>query len=336
MPAPAPSPTSLNLALVGCGAISQSFYLPAIAARRASFGEIFVVDPNEQSLAAAAAAVDAKTARTLSDIRDDLGFVIVATPNALHRQHAEAALARNAHVLIEKPFVLWPEEGRRLIRRAREQKRLLAVNQTRRMFPLALELRRLIASGAFGKLRSVVHHEGAKLTWPYKSGAAFDRNAQRTGVIMDLGVHVLDFYQFLLGSAWTLRNARHDGFAGPEGLAHIEMTIGEAPVSIRLSRYLRQDNLAVLTFDDTEVVIRLHDWNTYTIRKGEKKARHVTAAAPAPSYAAFAEILLANFVAAAAGRQRLVCDASDALHTIVLLDRIYETAERYPATVGAA
>lgn len=336
MPAPAPSYSSQNLALVGCGAISQSFYLPAIAAQRASFGEIFLVDPNEQSLAAAAAAVDARTARSLSDIGDDLEFVIVATPNALHRQHTQAALARNAHVLIEKPFVLWPEEGRRLIKTAHEQKRLLAVNQTRRMFPLARELRQLIASGAFGRLRSVVHHEGAKLTWPYKSGAAFARNAQRTGVIMDLGVHVLDFYQFLLGPAWTLRNARHDGFGGPEGLAHIEMIAGEAPVSIRLSRYLRQDNLAVLAFENAEVVIRLHDWNTYTIRESEKAVRHVTAALPAPSYAAFAEILLANFVAAAGGRQRLVCDATDALHTIVLLDWIYESAERYPATVGAA
>ena len=335
MSAPESSPRSRNLALVGCGAISQSFYLPAIAARRALFGDVYLVDPNEKMASAAAAALGAKAAQSLANIGADLNFVIVATPNALHREHAEAALARNAHVLIEKPFVLRPQDGRILIEMARERMRLVGVNQTRRTFPLARELRQRVASGEFGKLRSVVHHEGNKMTWPYQSGAAFAHNAQRTGVIMDLGVHVIDFYQYLFEPEWRLVSARHDGFAGPEGLAHIELTAGDAPVSLRLSRYLRQDNLAVLTFDKAEIVIRLHDWNTYTVRTGAT-TRHVTAAEPAPSYAALAEILLTNFAAAAEGGAPLVCDAADALHTIVLLDQIYQTAEHYPAAVGVA
>jgi len=58
----------------------------------------------------------------------------------------------------------------------------------------------------------------------FESGAAFAPRAYRTGVIMDFGVHVIDFYHYLLVPDWDVTSAVHDGFHGPEGLARIEIT----------------------------------------------------------------------------------------------------------------
>ena len=158
---------SQNIALVGCGAIAQKFYLTALAKRRRDFDQFWVVDPSEEALQAACAIVDAKAVANLSDIAEDLHFVIVATPNNSHFSIAQEALSRKAHVLIEKPFVLDPESGRELIKFAAECDRVVAVNQTRRFYPNAADLRRRIAANEFGPLRSIVHNEGFKLIWPF-------------------------------------------------------------------------------------------------------------------------------------------------------------------------
>jgi predicted dehydrogenase len=319
---------------VGCGAISQSFYLPALAVLRDMFSEITLVDPDEHSLASAVEMVPSQKAHALSDLAISPDLVVVATPNALHFQHAREALARGAHVLLEKPFVLWPEEGRQLIAFAAEQNRLLAVNQTRRLFPVSQALRAKLKAKAFGKLRAISHYEGYKLDWPFASGAAFTANARRTGVIMDLGVHVIDFYHFLLEPKWTLRSAIHDGFEGPEGLAEIELAGDDIPISLRLSRYQRQQNVATLTFENAEVTVQLHDFSSYSVQAGSSLT-HVRAPQPVTSYGALAQLLVQNFVAAALGREALVCNAASSLPVIEVLDQIYQRAHRYPEALGA-
>src|SRR5687767_3325755 len=107
-----------NLALVGCGAISQGFYLPALAKLRSAFDRIWIVDPSDHALSSASSIVPATQAHQLRDISDELHAIIVATPNHLHFPLACEALSRGADVLVEKPFVIWPEEGRRLIKAA--------------------------------------------------------------------------------------------------------------------------------------------------------------------------------------------------------------------------
>src|ERR1035437_849795 len=128
-----------NIALIGCGAIAQSFYLPALANRRREFDRIWVVDPIDKARQVACSIVEGEQSATLADIEVDLQFVIVASPNMHHFSAACAALSRNAHVLIEKPFVIWPDEGRELIKLAKAHHRLITVNQLRRLFPPTIE-----------------------------------------------------------------------------------------------------------------------------------------------------------------------------------------------------
>ena len=324
-----------DIALVGCGAIAQLFYLPALARNRSKFGDIWLVDPNDRALALATATVSGNPAQSYSEVPNDVPLVVVATPNKFHIPLALEALARNANVLIEKPFATSPEEGRNLIETAEKGGRVVAVNQTRRFMPYMRDLRRRVEDKEFGPLESIVHHEGYKLSWPFESGAAFHKTAERTGVIMDFGVHVIDFYEYLFHPSWKLVSAIHDGFMGPEGLAEILLEANGVPLSMRLSRYQKQSNVALLFFQKAKVAINLDALNTYTIQDISGSTHHVTASSPVDSYNALADEVLDNFVAAAAGQASLICPASSSLPVIEILDEIYLSAQKYPETIGA-
>jgi predicted dehydrogenase len=324
-----------NIALVGCGAIAKGFYLPALAKHRAKFDKAWLIDLNDAALSAASAVVRAEKAHQLSEIADELQFVVVATPNSSHFPLAWDALLRGAHVLIEKPYVIRPGDGRKLIQLAAERGRIVAVNQTRRFFPHARELRQRISAGEFGALKSVVHLEGEKLAWPFESGAAFARTAQRTGVIMDLGVHVLDFYHYLLRPSWAFVSAIHDGFEGPEGLATLNLEANGAPVKIRLSRYQKQKNTAQLYFERATLHVNIHDLNAYAVEKTPGAIERVIVQPMVTKYEVLGEQLLANFVAAGLGQETPGCDAASSTPVIELLDKIYLSAGRYPAKIGA-
>ena len=325
---------SRNIALVGCGAIARTSYLPALAKHRAKFDRVWLVDPSDHALSNAASILPGHQARQLRDLDDEIRWVIVATPNHLHFPLAQEALSRGADVLIEKPFVIWPEEGRRLADSAAANDRVIAINQTRRFFPLAGALRRKISEGEFGVLKSIVHREGTKLTWPFESGAGFARGAQRTGAIMDFGVHVIDFYHYLLQPEWTLISAVHDGFCGPEGLAEIELQANGAPVSIRLSRYHDQENVAHLMFERAEVSFNVHDGTEYCKRSNAGTVTRVSIPRGGAQYGSHAESLLLNFLAASEKRESAVCDASSSMPVIEILDEIYCRAEQYPVSLG--
>jgi len=325
---------SRNIAVVGCGAIAQTFYLPALARHRAQFDHIWLVDPGDHARSMAASILPGKQAHRFVEVDDEIHLAIVATPNHLHFQVAHEALSRGAHVLIEKPFVIWPEEGRSLIHTAAINNRLIAVNQTRRFFPFASSLRHQIESGEFGSLKSIVHREGNKLSWPFESGAAFAQGAQRTGVIMDLGAHVIDFYHYLLRPTWTFVSAIHDGFCGPEGLADLELRVNDAPASIRLSRYHAQENTAHLVFEQAEISFNVYDGTNCSIRLNSGKVRSCSNGHAYIEYGSYAEPLLFNFLAASDKQGSATCDAVSSLRVIEVLDDIYRLARRYSAHIG--
>lgn len=325
---------ALNLALIGCGAIAQNFYLPAIAKHRALFGSVWFVDPTDRTRSTAASVVPGSKASLLADVDDQIQLAIVATPNTSHFPVACEALSRGADVLIEKPFVICPTEGRQLAEAATKRNRVIAINQTRRLFPIARAIRQRIETGDFGLLKSIVHREGSKLLWPFESGTGFARTAQRTGVIMDIGVHVIDLYHYVCAPKWAFISAIHDGFNGPEGLAEIELQADGAPVSIRLSRYYKQDNIARLTFESGEVSFSVYDATSYSVTSASGRKETIPIGPVNSNDQTAAERLLLNFVAASEGREPPVCDPASSMPVIDILDEIYRSAGRYPATLG--
>lgn len=126
-----------------------------------------------------------------------LDGVVVATPNALHASQATAALDRGLAVFCQKPLGIDAAETRAIVDAARRADRLLGVDLSYRHTRGALELRRLIADGALGRvfrIESVFHNA-------YGPDKDWCRNVDVSGggALMDLGVHQIDLPLWLLG-----------------------------------------------------------------------------------------------------------------------------------------
>ncbi len=167
--------------------------------------------------------------------RDDVDVVDICTPGHLHEQIASAALAAGKHVLLEKPLANTLAEARELAAAAAaaqcEGVRSMVAFNYRRIPALALA-RKLIAEGAIGHVREVraaylqdwLSDEGAPMSWRLR------REQAGSGVLGDLGSHLVDLLRFLLGQevervSGQLRTFVESrlGDAGPE-----EVTVDDA------------------------------------------------------------------------------------------------------------
>ncbi len=81
--------------------------------------------------------------------------VLVATPTAMHFEHASRALAAGKHVMVEKPMALDLPQSRALAEDATRRGLLLSVFQNRRWDLDYLTVRAAIESGAFGRVVNV-------------------------------------------------------------------------------------------------------------------------------------------------------------------------------------
>lgn len=117
--------------------------------------------------------------------RCELDAVIVAAPHRHHYEIAAAAIGRGLHVLVEKPLVLEPADGRRLIRAAAEAGVEIVVGYTWHYNRQVLRARQWIAEGRIGTIQYVQSFFGSSPVnlyrghpeadvYAYGEGAAFD------------------------------------------------------------------------------------------------------------------------------------------------------------------
>ncbi len=200
----APSHTAadakLQVAMVGCGGISEH-YMRALA----GIGRVAVVaavDVREDTLAhfqqrhhVAQGFSDYK--KMLSSIHPDV--VCVCTPNLLHAPVSIAALEAGAHVITEKPMALSPDECELMIKTARQMKRKLGVGFQYRFHPATQMLKRAADMGQFGPVMLVRCQAMRRRGMP-NWGVFGQKKLQGGGPLIDIGVHVMEMAHYVMGS----------------------------------------------------------------------------------------------------------------------------------------
>jgi predicted dehydrogenase len=126
------------------------------------------------------------TAALLAEPGIDL--VVVSSPDALHAEHALAAIAAGKHVLVDKPFATTLADARRVTAAAEAGGRMLTVFQNRRWDSDFRTLKRLIAEGVLGE---IVQFESHFDRWR-PAPAALWKEARAGGAWLDLGPHLVD------------------------------------------------------------------------------------------------------------------------------------------------
>ncbi|WP_326761681.1 Gfo/Idh/MocA family oxidoreductase [Streptomyces phaeochromogenes] len=140
--------------------------------------------------------------RSLDDItRLAPDVVHVCSPNGLHVEHVEAALAAGAHVICEKPLAIGSRAAEALAATAADRNRVATVPFVYRYHPLVREIRSRAAQGEFGRWQLL--HGSYLQDWLLSPSATSWRVDAATGgpsrAFADIGSHWCDLMEFVTG-----------------------------------------------------------------------------------------------------------------------------------------
>ncbi len=320
----------LDLAIIGCGAIADSYYFPVLSADAVAREKVWLVEPSVERREKAAAAFGFRREQLVGDIAElpaKVAAAVNATPSHLHVATTLPLIERGVSVIVEKPLAETADDARRLVTEA-SGRSLLTANQYRRFCPSYRLAREIIAAGEIGDVCSINWAEGQKFEWPTQSGFYFRRpwtTGRPRGVLLDIGVHVLDVVCWWLDEEPRVVSASMDGFGGPECFARAELAFGDVEMDLAVSFHSKLANGFIV--EGTKGAIRgsVTDFATIETRTGSGgwQSRRGPGSA---GWTDFAEILLRNFAAAVEGREALLVDAASVVAPLAAVDAIYEAA----------
>ncbi len=127
--------------------------------------------------------------------------VVLATPHSLHCSQVMQVAAAGKAVFCEKPLSLTRADAERAVAACEKAGVPLGVGQNKRFWPSCTELRRVISSGALGRIMHVEGHysneHSSKFFAPWRDLPAETPGAGMTGT----GIHILDAFANIAGPA---------------------------------------------------------------------------------------------------------------------------------------
>lgn len=143
----------------------------------------------------------AAVCQSYEELLDQVDAVCICTPNVTHVDLAVTALKAGKHVLCEKPFALREEDCQEALNYAQLSGKVCMIGLCYRYIPAFRYMKQLIQDGALGEVfwgRQVMCSDrmanpGVLCEWRMQKALS------GTGVIGDLGSHMLDMTEWLLG-----------------------------------------------------------------------------------------------------------------------------------------
>lgn len=177
----------VRVGVAGVGHWARTAHLPAVAAHPDA-DLVALADPDPGNLQRSAQRYE--VAATYADPAEmlracELDALIVATPHRYHHAIAADAIARGIHVLIEKPMVLEPADGRALIEAAATAGVEILVGYTWHYNRQVLRAREWIADGRIGEIQYVQSFFGSSPVNLYRGAPRADAYAYGSGDAFD-------------------------------------------------------------------------------------------------------------------------------------------------------
>ena len=322
----------LKVVLIGCGAISELYYVPALkeASKYAPLKVTALCDPSlsrlgvlQQSFPGAAAV------RNLDElILLDPDLAIVASPPRFHAVQTKALLAAGSHVLCEKPMASSVSEAESMIKAARDANRILAIGLFRRFFPALQTIRSLLEDGILGAPQSFDFSEGGPFNWPAASASFFQKQHSQGGVLHDLGVHMLDLVCWWFGEPSSF-SYEDDAMGNLEANSRLALTFSSGLSGVvRMSRDTTIANRYLIEFEGGVVTWSVGDSNHLDVRVNGLPF-HLNAElcknrfATATYHQSFVNQLL-NLAFAAHGREPVYVPGDEGIRSLRLIESCYE------------
>lgn len=151
--------STVRLGVIGAGSWAISSHLPAFKARdEVEF--VAVARHGAEALSRVADAFGfAVASQDYHDVLDaGVDVVLVASPSGLHHEHAKAALEAGAHVLLEKPVTLRPEDAWDLVETAERRERHVTCAFGWNFRPMIRDAKRIMTEHGIGRPEAVSIH----------------------------------------------------------------------------------------------------------------------------------------------------------------------------------
>ncbi len=338
----------LNIAIIGCGAVSERFYAPALleleGAKSVRVAALYDPTPANaralnQKFPAALIVDDLDSLWSPSALtKPAIDLAIIASPAAYHAKQSIDAMKAGIAVLCEKPMCTSSGECEAMLKTAKETGSLLAVGLARRFYPDTQFIRQLLRQEILGPLQTFHIAEGGPFSWPAKSASLFRKGTGAGGVLLDLGAHVLDLLIWWLGIPQEVSYA-DDAMGGIESNCRLALKFASgAHGTVRLSRDCRlanryyfqlqngwlawqplQQNTLEIGLHSTQLAINAHVCTTAYIdgivRTNSQGTFNIN-----DSFVA----QIKNVVASIKGQEELVAPGSQAKMSIELIEDCYQ------------
>jgi scyllo-inositol 2-dehydrogenase (NADP+) len=187
----------IDTGLVGFGFAGRVFHAPFIAAVPGLRLRAILQRTGDD---AATLYPQARVVKSMDELlrMDEIKLVVIATPNTSHYPLAKQCLLTGRDVVVDKPFTTTYAEAAELVDLARQRGRLLTVYQNLRCNGDFRTIRELLASGRMGRIVLYeAHFDRYRLKT--RPGAWREQPGPGSGVLVDLGVHLMDQAMVLFG-----------------------------------------------------------------------------------------------------------------------------------------
>ncbi len=198
--------THLNWGIIGCGNVTELKSGPAFnKVPGSSLVAVMRRDAEKAKDYAQRHGVPKWYADASDLINDpDVNAVYVATPPKYHEPYAVAALLAGKPVYVEKPMATDTASCLRMQAVADETGIPLSVAHYRRALPMFLEVKKLLAENAIGKIRSVrlsmLQPDQSSIIAHTEANWRVDPAISGAGLFYDLAPHQLDLVLYFFGN----------------------------------------------------------------------------------------------------------------------------------------
>jgi len=153
----------------------------------------------------------------------EMDAVCICTPHAVHYGPSIEALRRGIHVLVEKPMASSGREALEMWEASRRAGRVLMVGYQTRFAPELRAARRIVSSGALGRVYYCETTLGGRRRGIPGTPTFVTRRLAGGGVLLDLGCYALDNALYVLGFPRPVSvSAVTEAAIGPQETAVVE------------------------------------------------------------------------------------------------------------------
>ena len=187
----------IDVGLIGFGLAGRAFHAQVI---RATPGLRLAAIMQRHGNEAAEKYPDVRVVRSVEELLTirDIRLVVIATPNETHAPIARQCLEAGRDVVVDKPFATTLKEAAGLVELARKCERLITVYQNRRYDGDFQAIRQIVSDGTLGRIvRFETNYD--RFRPDLKPGAWRERVGPGSGILFDLGPHLIDHALVLFG-----------------------------------------------------------------------------------------------------------------------------------------